>query len=56
MAGKLPLNRVLGAMDPNKKVFMIPLTDEEKKAFSVLPMNRYASSVKGNPLYKNGGL
>lgn len=49
MAGKLPLNRVLGAMDRKQKGFYDSLTDEEKKAFSAFLMNRYASSVKGNP-------
>ena len=48
MAGKLPLNRVLGAMDRKQKGFYDSLTDEEKKAFSAFLMNRYASSVKGN--------
>jgi len=49
MATKLPLNRVLGAMDRKQKDFYDSLTDEEKKAFSAFLMNRYASSVKGNP-------
>ena len=48
MAGKLPLNRVLGAMDRKQKGFYDSLTDEEKKAFSAFLMNRYASSVKGD--------
>ena len=48
MAGKIPLNRVLGAMDRKQKGFYDSLTDEEKKAFSAFLMNRYASSVKGD--------
>ena len=48
MAGKLPLNRVLGAMDRKQRDFYDSLTDEEKKAFSAFLMNRYASSVKGD--------
>ena len=47
MAGKLPLNRVLGAMDRKQKGFYDSLSDEEKKAFSAFLMNRYASSIKG---------
>lgn len=47
MAGKLPLNKILGAMDRKDKKFYDNLTDEEKKAFSPFLMNRYASSVKG---------
>lgn len=47
MAGKLPLNKVLGAMDRKDRKFYDTLTDEEKKAFSPFLMNRYASSVKG---------
>jgi len=47
MANKLPLNRVLGAMDRKQKDFYDTLSDEEKKAFSAFLMNRYASSVKG---------
>lgn len=47
MAGKLPLNKVLGAMDRKQRDFYDKLTDEEKKAFSAFLMNRYASSVKG---------
>jgi hypothetical protein len=47
MAGKLPLNKVLGAMDRKQRDFYDSLTDEEKKAFSAFLMNRYASSVKG---------
>ena len=49
MAGKLPLNRVLGAMDRKQRDFYDKLTAEEKKAFSAFLMNRYASSVKGEP-------
>jgi hypothetical protein len=47
MAGKLPLNKVLGAMDRKDRQFYDNLTDEERKAFSPFLMNRYASSVKG---------
>ena len=47
MANKLPLNKVLGAMDRKHKGFFDTLSDEEKKAFSPFLMNRYASSVKG---------
>jgi hypothetical protein len=49
MASKLPLNRVLSAMDRKERDFYDSLTDEEKKAFSAFLMNRYASSVKGDP-------
>lgn len=48
MANKLPLNKVLGAMDRKHKGFFDTLSDEEKKAFSPFLMNRYASSVKGD--------
>ena len=47
MASKLPLNKVLGAMDRKDKKFYDNLSDEEKKAFSAFLMNRYASSVRG---------
>ena len=55
MAGKLPLNRVLGAMDRKQKGFYDSLTDEEKKAFSAFLMNRYAVVLKEILHYKNGG-
>lgn len=48
MAGKLPLNKVLSAMDRKDKKFYDNLSDEERKAFSAFLMNRYASSVKGD--------
>ena len=47
MAGKLPLNRVLGAMDRKQKGFYDSLSDEEIQAFIAILMNRYASSIKG---------
>jgi len=47
MASKLPLNRVLSAMDRKDRKFYDSLSNEEKKAFSPFLMNRYASSVKG---------
>ena len=47
MASKLPLNKVLSAMDRKQRDFYDNLSDEEKKAFSAFLLNRYASSVKG---------
>ena len=40
MAGKLPIKQSTWCYGSKQKGFYDPLTDEEKKAFSVLPMNQ----------------
>lgn len=45
---KLPLNRVLNAVDCKQRDFYDQLNDEERRAFSPFLLNRYTSSVKTN--------
>ena len=45
---KLPLNRVLSAVDSKNRNFYDGLDQDELKAFSPFLLNRYTSSVKSN--------
>jgi hypothetical protein len=51
MTDKIPLDKMLQAIDVNNLEFYSSLTDEQKKAWSAWVALRYASSASGNNTY-----
>jgi hypothetical protein len=47
---KLPLNQVLAAIDKKDRGFYDRLSDDDKKQLAPFLLNRYASSVSGDPM------
>lgn len=48
MGKKVPLSRILQALDCKERQFYENLSDEEKKSIGFVPLLRYASSISSN--------
>ena len=49
VAKKIPLNKILSAIDKKDRGFYDRLTDEERKQFSAFLMLKYCAAVQGKP-------